>query len=130
LKEVKNVESFLITITRNKCFDLLRKIKLELKMFETRSADFQTVDSEAEERIILNETRKIVQEAIDALPSQQRQVYQLCYRDELKYEEAAKALGLSVFTVQSYMKLALKSIRKRLGNRPDLAVLLIVIRLL
>ncbi len=129
LIEVKNIESFLVAVARNKGIDLLRHTKLVLNNQKEQASDWEEAHNETEERLVLKETRKIIEDAIERLPAQQKAVYRLCHQDGLKYEEAAKELGLSVFTVQSYMKLALKNLRQRLGNHPDLLVLLIIFKL-
>jgi len=129
LNGLLNLESFLVTITRNRALDLLRRQKLEVKANLKRRIDWTEADNETEESIILNDTRKVLQQAIDQLPPQQKLVYQLCYQDGLKYEEAAAQMNLSALTVQSYMKLALRSLRKNLRHYSDLAALLIIFKL-
>ncbi|TJZ60021.1 RNA polymerase sigma-70 factor [Sphingobacterium olei] len=129
LKNVKSLEGFLVTISRNRTLDLLRKAKLEIKAARHYHEDWSEANNETEESLILKETQQIIQEAIELLPRQQKQVYELCHQEGLKYEEVAKRLNLSVLTVQSYMKLALKNLRKQLANRTDLMVLLTIFKL-
>jgi len=129
LRELKKLDSFLIAVARNRSIDILRRNKLELKTARMRNQEWTEMHNETEESIILSDTRKMIQQAIDLLPEQQKQVYQLCHQEGLKYEEAAQRLNLSVLTVQSYMKLALKNLRKQLANRADLAALLIIFKL-
>lgn len=128
LKNIKNLEGFLITVSRNRALDILRRNKLEVRTSQLRNKEWVEMHNETEERILLNDTHKIIQKAIDQLPAQQRQVYQLCHQEGLKYEKVAEKLNLSVFTVQSYMKLALKNLRKQLGDHADLAALLIILK--
>jgi RNA polymerase sigma-70 factor (ECF subfamily) len=53
----------------------------------------------------------VLQLALESLSPQQRKVYELCHEQGLKYDEAARELGLSRGTVHSHMKQALKNIR-------------------
>ena len=129
LKDIRNLEGFLISVSRNRALDILRRKKLEIRTSQLRDKDWEEIHNETEERILLNDTHKIIQKAIDLLPAQQKQVYQLCHQEGLKYEKVAEKLNLSVLTVQSYMKLALKNLRKQLGDHPDLAALLIILKL-
>jgi RNA polymerase sigma-70 factor (family 1) len=129
LDEVNHLESFLIAVTRNRSLDLLRRTKLAAKASRRQAADWSETHNETEEAIVLKDTRRLLQNAVDLLPPQQKLVYQLCYQEGLKYEEAADRLHLSTLTVQSYMKLALRNVRKYMSKHADMAVLLIVFKL-
>jgi len=129
LNEIVNVESFLIAITRNHSLDLLRRNKLAIRTTQQQIINWSESHNETENTIILNETRRLLQNAIDLLPPQQKLVYQLCQQEGLRYEEAADKLNLSTLTVQSYMKLALRSIRKYMSKHAGVAALMIVLKL-
>jgi RNA polymerase sigma-70 factor (family 1) len=128
LNQIVNVESFLIAVTRNRSLDILRRSKLEIKTNQKRTRVWSEGHNDTEESIILNDTRRILQSAIDLLPPQQKLVYQLCQQEGLKYEEAADKLSLSTLTVQSYMKLALRNVRKYMVKHADLAAIIIVLK--
>jgi len=130
LNKIVNLESFLVTIARNRSLDVLRRTKLEIKTDQHLIKEWSETHNDTEESIILNDTRRVLQNAVDQLPPQQKQVYQLCHQEGLKYEEAAQKLNLSALTVQSYMKLALRNLRKHIKNHSDLSVLLILLKLL
>lgn len=130
LAQINNIESYLVTIARNMCYDQLRRGKLRNHASLDEVSSHFEQHNETEETILLNDTRKIINEAVSKLPPQQRQVYQLCHQEGYKYDEAAKELNLSPATVKSYMKLALKNLRNQLGNHPDLAILIVILKLL
>ena len=67
--------------------------------------------------------------AIAQLPAQQREVYQLCHQQGLKYEEVAEKLGLAPSTVATHMKLALKSLRNYLQKHINIYALLVIFKL-
>jgi RNA polymerase sigma-70 factor (family 1) len=128
LNQILNVESFLIAVTRNRSFDILRRSKLEIKADQKRTKVWVEGHNDTEESIILNDTRRILQSAIDLLPPQQKLVYQLCQQEGLKYEEAADKLSLSTLTVQSYMKLALRNVRKYMVKHAELVAIIFVLK--
>jgi RNA polymerase sigma-70 factor (family 1) len=132
LTEIKNIESFLITISKNRSLNVLKRSKLEVRAGRESVEDLSINlgHNETEERILLNETQKIIDEAIAALPPQQKLVYQLCHQEGMKYEEAAEQLNLSINTVKLYMKLALSSLRSYVSKHTDIAALLILFKLL
>ncbi|WP_316795038.1 RNA polymerase sigma-70 factor [Pedobacter agri] len=124
-----NVESFLVTIVRNRSIDILRKVKSEQKFDKERLSEWNEGHNDTEEQVMLNEGKKILQEAIDNLPAQQRLVYQLCHQQNMKYDDAARALNLSPETVKSYMKLALKSLRKFIKSNSDYLAIAVILKL-
>lgn len=130
LKEIKNLDAYLRTIARRKVIALFRRRAIEDRAVKELKAAYSDVDNETEEGILYRESRKMLEEGIMLLPSQQRLVYQLCYQDGLKYEEAAQRLQISHGTVQSHMKQALKFLRNHLSSHSDIAALLVVFRLL
>lgn len=129
LEKINNLESFLVTISRNHALDMLRRRKLEVRARHENSKDWSESHNDTEEEIMLNDTRRILDEAIELLAPQQKRVFQLCRQQGLKYEEAAKELNLSPATVHSYMKSALSALRKHLAHHKDIAVMLIVLKL-
>jgi RNA polymerase sigma-70 factor (family 1) len=130
LKEESNLDAYLKTITRNLSYNVLRRQALEAKTAIARGTDWRDFSNETEEQVLLSETRKVLQDAINRLPPQQKIVYQLCQQEGLKYEEAAKQLNLSANTVQGYMKLAIRSVRAYVTMHTDVAAILVIFGLL
>jgi len=130
LETIHQLEPFLHTVSRNYCYNIFRRQKLEFKFDAELSKDWVETHNDTEESILLNDTRKVLQDGVALLPQQQRLVYQLCHQEGLKYEEAAERLNLSPHTVQSYMKLALRSLRNYVSQHTDVAAILIIFKLL
>lgn len=129
INAIQNLDAYLRVISRNISYNMLRRLKLEQKANDDLGKDWLEEHNETEEQIILKDTKKILKEAIEALPPQQKLVYQLCHEEGLKYEEAAKKLNLSPLSVQTYMKLALRFLRNYVSKRTDVAALLIIFKL-
>ncbi|SMD17030.1 RNA polymerase sigma factor [Pedobacter nyackensis] len=127
---INNLDSYLKRIARNCAIDLLKRKELELKTDGKLGNTWEESHNETEEQILLNDVRKILNDGVSLLPQQQKLVYQLCHLEGLKYEEAANRLNLSVLTVQSYMKLALRFLRNYIKAHTDITVLLIIFKLL
>lgn len=130
LNEVKNIEAYLKTITKRKTINSFHRKLLEEKAEKQLAAVYEDEHNETEQKIFMDEARKILRNGIELLPPQQRQVYQLCQQQGLKYEEAAALLHISHGTVQTHMKLALKFLRTYIQKNTDLAALLIIFKLL
>jgi len=130
LKKIRKLEGYLVTLARNRALDYLRRVKLQIKVRNENDHTWLETHNETEERIILNDTRRIVQDAINQLPPQQKMVFQLCWQEGLKHEEVAEKMNLSVLTVQSYMKLALNAVRKYVVKNTDIAIVLILFKII
>ncbi|MET4544666.1 RNA polymerase sigma-70 factor (family 1) [Pedobacter africanus] len=126
---VLNLESYLVTISRNAALDVLRKSRLTLRSETTIRENWVEGHNETDEKITLEDTRRILQEGIDQLPPQQKLVYELCHRQGLKYNEAAAQLNISPNTVKLYMKLSLRFLRGYLARHTDLAAIFIIFKL-
>jgi len=129
LTAIENLESYLVTMTRNLALDALRQQKLSANLSQEVGLRWSEVHNETEEEILLNDTRRVLDDAVDRLPAQQKRVYELCRLQGLKYEEAAKTLNLSPATVHSYMKIALGAIRRHMAARTDILLPLFVFAL-
>lgn len=109
-QEVSNDKSFLFTAVRNACIDLLRRSDPLCHDVQPQDLDGAITDAEAEDRSFL-EAR--LWQAIDDLPSRQRQALLLCKRDGKSYREAAQEMGISEKTVEHLLSSAMKSLRAR-----------------
>jgi RNA polymerase sigma-70 factor (family 1) len=127
---ISNLDGYFKTLVRNRSLDLLRRKVLADHADLDSAVTWQEAHNETEEMIILQDTRKILEDGITLLTPQQRRVYKLCHLDGLKYEEAAKELNVSISTVHSHLKLALKFLRTYLQQRTDIGVLLMILKLM
>lgn len=130
LSESTNLAAYLTTLTRNRSFQLLRRKVLEAKTEMELGKGWTEYHSGTEEEILLADTKKLLAEGIALLPPQQKMVYELCHIEGLKYEQAAQRMDLSVETVRSYMKLALRFLRAYLKTHTDVAAILVILKLL
>lgn len=130
LNKVSHLEPYLVTICRNKCLDVLRQTAKALKSNHIRTQNWSESHNETEELILLQDTNDLLQAGIERLPTQQKRVYQLCRQQGLKYEEAAAQMNISPLTVKTHMQQALRSLRVYMNTHTDLAVALIILKLL
>jgi RNA polymerase sigma-70 factor (ECF subfamily) len=69
-----------------------------------------------ERKVIGRELGERIRAALGALPETQRAVFVLRHYEELKLEEIAQALDLSLGTVKSSLHRAIRQLRSRLGS--------------
>lgn len=128
--EIKHLGNYLLTIARNRAMDAMYRRQLEIRADLQMGDDWKEGHNDTEELILLNDTRKVLLDAVELLPPQQKRVYQLCHQQGFKYEEAARELELSPQTVHRHMKLALRFLRNYLREHTDVAALMIIFKLL
>jgi RNA polymerase sigma factor (sigma-70 family) len=73
----------------------------------------------------LQEIRKLIGEAVTAMPGQRRRIYELSRQEGMKIEEIAQHLGITTRTVKNVLSIALQSIREHLERSGHSALLII-----
>jgi len=111
LRNIENFGAYLNTLVRNHAFNLLRHVAISERVTNEITSSFTDRDVHSEQVLDYRETLKMLDQAVEGLPLQQKTVYQLCHRDGLKYDEAARQMDISSATVHYHMKLALQAIR-------------------
>jgi RNA polymerase sigma-70 factor (family 1) len=124
LYEVEFFPSYISVITRNHCFNVLKRIALDERAKAVFSLEASFVNHETEDRVIYKDYQDILGRIVDQLPQQQKLVYGLCHGEGLKYEEAAERLNISRLTVKTHMQHALKTIKSRFGTLIQSSILI------
>jgi RNA polymerase sigma-70 factor, ECF subfamily len=81
-------------------------------------------------KVGLSELEEKIKTALNDLPEQCRTIFQLSRFEELKYQEIANKLGLSIKTVEAQMGKALKIMRIKLVDYLPLIVSFIILKIL
>ncbi|WP_341838755.1 RNA polymerase sigma-70 factor [Chitinophaga caseinilytica] len=114
LPQVTHFAAWLFTITRNHLFNLLKQTAHRTQPAPLADAEeYALYPASDNPAAILQEKeyRKVLQQAIDRLPPQQKKVYRLIKEHGLKREEAAVELNLSPETVKRHLSDAMQFIR-------------------
>lgn len=115
LTDVKNLNAYIYTISKNYALNHLRKATSDLKLTEevmrVTEVERNTTDSDVQ----VSEYRKLIHSAICQLSPQRRLVYQL-KEDGHNYDEIANRLNLSRNTVKNHLVAAVGSIRTYLSK--------------
>lgn len=116
LTEVENIEAWMSTITRNLCFNYLKKLALERKARGILQKSRPSAEQNVEQYLSYKESARQVAEAVDQLSPQQRLIFNLNRNEGLKNEEIAHQLNLSPNTVKNHMVIALRKIKSFLES--------------
>jgi RNA polymerase sigma factor (sigma-70 family) len=104
--------TWLYQIAANKAKNYMKKSKREVPFMDgyDDSSDADRPDIQLEEK----EQEAILKEAIASLPYKQRLTFNLRYFDQLKFNEIAGVLGVSVSATKTNFAEALAKLKKRL----------------
>src|SRR5690606_24733921 len=101
--------NFLYLIAKQLTIDHYRRLARQSRTFEYLGQHQSEAVETTEKDILGNEARKLLDEAIVALPPQRRKAFELCKVDGKSYKEAAEIMGVSPFTIQNHVAKATHS---------------------
>ena len=120
----KKVKSWLFTVCRNHCYDLIKRNRRTSNLGEDEISyiasnddnPFQVI-SFLEGREEIDEKINILYSLIEELPSRQREVMRLKFQANLSYKEIAETIGISTSNVGFVMHSALKKLREDMKEK-------------
>ncbi|WP_207509540.1 RNA polymerase sigma factor [Telluribacter humicola] len=124
LTDIDNFPVYLYVISKNAALNCLKKVANE----KSRTIDLDLIPDAAYAPDTSEEDYRylLIDEAIDRLPTQQRQVYLLSRHERLPYTEVATRMSISKETVKKYLQIATESISSYTRNRLLISTLVIL----
>lgn len=118
-----SLKSYLYKAIINRSINVLNKSKKDL----IRRTDLNDIPEESYElrQIEENELSVKIYAAIDKLPDQYKRVFEMSRFEELKQQEIAEKLGISVKTVKNHITIALKQLNIALIRNLILVVIIL-----
>ncbi|WP_268035862.1 RNA polymerase sigma-70 factor [Algoriphagus sp. PAP.12] len=119
-----SLKAYLYRSVRNSCLNEIKRQKvrqvhaqavLQQEVQVAESSDHDALKMELEDRI---------HQAIQTLPEQCRLIFKMSRFEELKYQEIADQLGLSIKTVENQIGKALKVLREQLKDYLPMIIVL------
>jgi RNA polymerase sigma-70 factor (ECF subfamily) len=118
LKEDTNLNNYLITLTKNKCLNVIKHLKARHTYLQNQSynvnellLNYYALENLNEDKLVLNELTKVIEDAINSLPGQCKEIFMMSRFDNMKYHEIADKMGISVKTVEKKMSISLEILR-------------------
>ena len=124
LDPARSFKSYLFTICRNRILNLLERAAYETQILDEISRGYAAIladDSEGNNFVV--EREQLLRDAIDKLPPQRRQIFELAKLNGLSYEEIARQLQISRGTVSDHIVKANRFVRAYLQTHATLQVL-------
>lgn len=111
-----SVKSYLYRMVRNGCLNVIKHEKVKQQHVAHELAMMEVSHESVSQKVQAAELETKISEAIKTLPEQCRLVFQLSRFEELKYQEIADQLQISIKTVENHMGKALKLMRVQLKD--------------
>ena len=108
--KVENFKSWLYTVTKNYCIEVLRKKNRHRDKISTAESMYSDVifhPDNVENEEVLNKLEK----CIEALPPKQRQTVDMFYFQKVSYKLIAEKMGISWDKVRSFMQNGRRNLR-------------------
>ena len=123
LDPARSLKPFLITVTKNKTLDFLKKSVNDRKLREAVFYSREKLDNPIYQKHREEDLEVIKQEALSLLPPRRKLIFEMSRYENKSYEEIAKELGIATNTVKSQMQKALKTLRTFLLNHEDIVLI-------
>lgn len=117
LEELKSIEAFAMTITKNLSLDKLKSKGYRLDDLTERNEEIMNITPY--KSLELNDSYKKVLKIIDTLPEQQRLIIHMRDIEEYDFDEIADVMKLSVNTIRVNLSRARKKVRETLVKTYD-----------
>ena len=120
-----SLKSYLYRMVRNACLNVIKHEKIKQQHVAHELAVTESSYESVSQKVYASELELKISEAMKTLPEQCRLVFQLSRFEELKYQEIADQLQISVKTVENHMGKALKIMREQLKEYLPLFIIFI-----
>ncbi len=113
-----SAQTWIFTLVRNRCFDILRKMKRQPEGISADDIYAETeyelsVDPEQEQSTLIQMDQ--ISQYFELLPAAQREVIEYVFMRDLTHQEAAQQLDIPLGTLKSRLRLALNKLRDYIG---------------
>jgi RNA polymerase sigma-70 factor (family 1) len=112
--DVKTLEAFIYTMTKNLALNLMKSRSRELLNAYKFAITRDTTENLTEKVVLNNECDALVNDAVEKLTPNQKRVYELSRVQGLSHREIAQRLNVSDSTVNNLLNTALAKLRKDL----------------
>ena len=122
----RSLRSFLITSVHRRCLNWIRQHSRQPATCAIPNDELLNIETSVHPlgHLLEKELEEKIRAAIEALPHETRQVFELSRYNDMTYDEIAKHLGISVNTVKYHIKNALRLLYNEL--EPYLLLLLLL----
>ncbi len=113
----RNFDGWMLKIAKNLCIDHYRKHHLKRREFDSGKTvdDLNIPDARADETHAASDFKEILAHCVDNLAERQRTIFIMRHFNQMKNEEIAQVLNISLGTVKSLHFKAIQNLRALMG---------------
>jgi len=102
LPEIKSIDSWVMRITRNQCYDWVKVNRFSLQAERDINRDDLVLKDteEADSPTLVSDQKQWLDKIVDSLPQKQKEIFYLRDVEEMTYQEIAEVLSLSLAEVK------------------------------
>ena len=119
-----SLKAYLYTMVRNASLNRIKHERIKQQHVQNQMRVMESARELVSEKVMSNDLEAKIYSAMNTLPEQCRLVFQLSRFEELKYQEIAEQLQISVKTVENHMGKALKLMREQLKDYLPIVLLI------
>ncbi|MCU0323855.1 MAG: RNA polymerase sigma-70 factor [Spirosomaceae bacterium] len=120
-----SLKSYLYRAVHNHCLNRIKHFKVREEYQQYATDYYDSSYHSVSETVYKNELEQKISEAIQKLPEQCRLIFKMSRFEELRYQEIADQLNLSVKTVENQIGKALKFLRTELVDYLPIILILL-----
>lgn len=115
LARIEQPDSYLFTAVYRRVYRYYKQEARKSALYQGLIGGEHPIANTTEEMVIASESDRLILEAIEKLPAQQKQIFIMSRRQGMSREEISKVLKLSPNTVRNHLYQAIKFIKAHLG---------------
>ncbi len=125
LSITQNAKAYLYTSVKNQALNYIKR-ESKSSSFDNEISRFKEQSESPEEDYIKDEQYIAIHKAIEELPNKCKQIYLMKRYDNLSYNEISEIQGISVNTVKTQMKRAIKTLSEKLAHLKSFIILFLL----
>ena len=122
-----DLRSYLFRSIKNAIYNYYRKKILSTIPIDLLTLQDTPVGSATDDKLKYVELEKIYHQKLNELSPQRQKIFRMSRERNMTYAQIAEETGLSVNTIENYMVITLRILRRELSEHADLTVMLIAI---
>nr|WP_121273260.1 RNA polymerase sigma-70 factor [Pedobacter schmidteae] len=111
-----NLESFLVTVIKNRILDHYKHQKVSQRYIDNFNAYIKAQEDSTDHLVRHNDLNSLIEQEIAALPEKMRVVFELSRKQHLNRKEISEELHVPEESVKTNLRRAMKILKDRLGH--------------
>lgn len=129
LPQLSSFSNYLFIVARNHTFNVLRKATTETAAKGAIMQYIPDIQNDAQEKLVLEGYRAYIQQVLNTLPPQTREVFRLCRQENKSHDEIAALLGITPDAVKRHMMRSNRAFKDSVDTELGLSLTLLFILL-